>query len=205
MLRIIVDEKYPNTRQLQRMVEILRRGGIVVYPTDTVYGIGCDITHKKTIDKIKQIKGKKNKHPLSFICPDLKDIARYAVVSNNAYRIMRRILPGPYTLVLPASREVPRIMMSKKVTVGIRIPDHAVPLFLTRELGNPIITTSVPLTSDDGFHNPEDIAREFPFIDGIIDCGLISPQPSTVLDFSDPVARLIRLGKGPVDDLELED
>lgn len=199
MLRICVDERWPNARQVARVADIIREGGLVVYPTDTIYGLGCDMMQKKSVERVYQMKGKDRKHPLSFICPDLKNIARYAVVSNVAYRLMKRILPGAYTIILPASREVPRLMISKTVTVGIRVPDHPVTRMLAETLDNPIITTSVPSPENVQFSDPEEIARRLPFLDAIIDCGLIAPEPSTVIDMTEDVPRLIRLGKGPVD------
>lgn len=208
MLRICVDERWPNARQVARVADIIREGGLVVYPTDTIYGLGCDMMQKKSVERVYQMKGKDRKHPLSFICPDLKNIARYAVVSNIAYRLMKRILPGAYTIILPASREVPRLLISKSVTVGIRVPDHPVTRMLAETLDNPIITTSVPSPENLQFSDPEEIARRLPFLDAIIDCGLIAPEPSTVIDMTEDVPRLIRLGKGPVDaipDLVVED
>lgn len=208
MLRICVDERWPNARQVARVADIIREGGLVVYPTDTIYGLGCDMMQKKSVERVYQMKGKDRKHPLSFICPDLKNIARYAVVSNIAYRLMKRILPGAYTIILPASREVPRLMISKSVTVGIRVPDHPVTRMLAETLDNPIITTSVPSPENLQFSDPEEIAHRLPFLDAIIDCGLIAPEPSTVIDMTEDVPRLIRLGKGPVDaipDLVVED
>ncbi|MBQ9242158.1 MAG: threonylcarbamoyl-AMP synthase [Proteobacteria bacterium] len=199
MLRICVDERWPNARQVARVADIIREGGLVVYPTDTIYGLGCDMMQKKSVERVYQMKGKDRKHPLSFICPDLKNIARYAVVSNIAYRLMKRILPGAYTIILPASREVPRLMISKSVTVGIRVPDHPVTRMLAETLDNPIITTSVPSPENVQFSDPEEIARRLPFLDAIIDCGLIAPEPSTVIDMTEDVPRLVRLGKGPVD------
>ncbi|MBR4986123.1 MAG: threonylcarbamoyl-AMP synthase [Proteobacteria bacterium] len=199
MLRICVDDRWPNARQVGRVADIIREGGLVVYPTDTIYGLGCDMMQKKSVERVYQMKGKDRKHPLSFICPDLKNIARYAVVSNVAYRLMKRILPGAYTIILPASREVPRLMISKSVTVGIRVPDHPVTRMLAETLDNPIITTSVPSPENVQFSDPEEISRRLPFLDAIIDCGLIAPEPSTVIDMTEDVPRLIRLGKGPID------
>ena len=184
---------------MARVADIIREGGLVVYPTDTIYGLGCDMMQKKSVERVYQMKGKDRKHPLSFICPDLKNIARYAVVSNIAYRLMKRILPGAYTIILPASREVPRLMISKSLTVGIRVPDHPVTRMLAETLDNPIITTSVPSPENVQFSDPEEIARRLPFLDAIIDCGLIAPEPSTVIDMTEDVPRLVRLGKGPVD------
>lgn len=199
MLRIIIDSDRPNPRQIQRVVDIVNEGGLVVYPTDTIYGLGCDIRQKKSVERVYQMKGKDRKHPLSFICPDLKDISRYAVVSNTSYRLMRRILPGPYTFILPASREVPRLMQSKSATVGIRIPDHPVTQMLMESLDAPIITTSVPSPENTQFSDPDEIAQRLPFLDAIIDCGLIAPQPSTIIDLTQDTPRLIRLGKGSIE------
>lgn len=199
MLRICVDERWPNARQVSRVADIIKEGGLVVYPTDTIYGLGCDMMQKKSVERVYQMKGKDRKHPLSFICPDLKNIAKYAVVSNVAYRLMKRILPGAYTIILPASREVPRLLISKAVTVGIRVPDHPVTRMLVENLDAPIITTSVPSPENVQFSDPEEIAHRLPFLDAIIDCGLIAPEPSTVIDMTTDVPKLIRLGKGPID------
>ena len=199
MLRVCVDERWPNARQVSRVADIIKEGGLVVYPTDTIYGLGCDMMQKKSVERVYQMKGKDRKHPLSFICPDLKNIAKYAVVSNVAYRLMKRILPGAYTIILPASREVPRLLISKAVTVGIRVPDHPVTRMLVENLDAPIITTSVPSPENVQFSDPEEIAHRLPFLDAIIDCGLIAPEPSTVIDMTTDVPKLIRLGKGPID------
>ena len=208
MLQVTVDDRWPNARQVGRIAEIIKQGGLVVYPTDTIYGLGCDMMNKRSVEKVYQMKGKDRKHPLSFICPDLKDIARFAVVSNIAYRLMKRILPGAYTVILPASREAPRLMMSKSATVGIRVPDHPVTQLLLENLDNSIVTTSVPSPENVQFDDPEEIAHRLPFLDGIINCGLIAPQPSTIIDLTTDVPRLIRQGKGSIDsipDIVVED
>ena len=208
MLQISVDDRWPNARQIGRVAQIIREGGLVVYPTDTIYGLGCDMMQKKSVERVYQMKGKDRKHPLSFICPDLKNIARFAVVSNVAYRLMKRILPGAYTIILPASREVPRLMLSKSATVGIRVPDHPVTRMLVEQLDDPIVTTSVPSPEHVQFSDPEEIARRLPFLDAIIDCGLIAPEPSTIIDLTEDVPRLIRQGKGDIDsipDIVIED
>ncbi len=201
MIHITVDPDWPSERQVGRAAEIIKNGGLVVYPTDTIYGLGCDIMHKKSVEKVYQMKGKARKMPLSFICPDLSDIARYAVVSNIAYRLMKRILPGPYTIILPATREVPRLMQSKTATVGIRVPDHPVTQMLMRQLEAPIVTTSVPSPEQTQFDDPDLIAERLPFLDAIIDCGLIAPQPSTVIDLTTNAPRLLRMGKGSIDQI----
>ena len=119
-----INSDNPQQRLIDKVAEILRKDGVIAYPTDTVYGIGCDIFCKKAIDKIFSIKGKSHKSPLSFICPDLKDISKYAYVSNRAYKVMRHLLPGPYTFVLKATPLVPKLMVTRIKTVGIRIPDN---------------------------------------------------------------------------------
>ncbi len=118
----------PQRRQIDRVVDIIKKGGIVAYPTDTFYGIGCDIMNKKAIEKVYALKQRKKTKPFSFICPDLKDISKYAKISNIAYRNMKRLLPGPYTFVLPGSKLVPKMMLTKRRTAGIRVPDHQVAL-----------------------------------------------------------------------------
>ena len=125
-MRIVINRDFPQQRLIKKVVQILKDGGVIAYPTDTIYGIGCDIFNKKGIEKIYQIKKRKKTKPMSFICADLSDISQYAIVSNYAYRIMRKCLPGPYTFVLEASSKTPKKIMSKRKTVGIRIPDHKI-------------------------------------------------------------------------------
>ena len=201
MIRITVDPDWPNERQVGRAAEVIKNGGLVVYPTDTIYGLGCNIMNKKSVERVYQMKGKARKMPLSFICHDLKNISRFAIVSNTAYRLMKRILPGPYTIILPATREVPRLMQSKTATVGIRVPDHPVTQMLMNLLDDPIVTTSVPSPERTQFDDPDLIAERLPFLDAILACGLIAPQPSTVIDLPNNVPRLIRMGKGPIDQI----
>ena len=129
-------------RHIQHAADTLRRGGVIIYPTDTIYGLGCDITNKQAIDRIRRIKGRDAKKPMSFVCADLTNVSQYAHISNFAYRILKRHLPGAYTFVLPASRQTPRLLQTKQKTVGLRVPDHPVPLALVQELGSPIDSTS---------------------------------------------------------------
>ena len=139
---ININPQNPQQRLIRKVVEILKAGGIVVYPTDTYYGIGCDLMNRKAIEKIYQLKRRDQDKPFSFICSDLKNISDYAKVSNYAYKTMKRLLPGPYTFILEGSKLVPKIMLTKRKTAGIRVPDNAICLALVRELGHPIITTS---------------------------------------------------------------
>ena len=138
----------PHGRQIKMVVDILKSGGIIAYPTDTYYGIGCDIMNKKAIEKVYLIKQRDKKQPFSFICPDLKDIATYAKVSNFAYRNMKRLLPGPVYLYFVRHQNGPKIMLTKRKTAGIRVPNNQIAIALAEELGNPIISTSA--TSPDG-------------------------------------------------------
>lgn len=171
---------------------------MVLYPTDTVYGLGCDIFQKKAIDRIYRMKQMKKDHPVAFVCPDLGDIARYAIVDDRNYRIMRRLLPGPYTFILPASREVPRILMMKRKTVGIRVPHHEVALALVRELGNPIVSTSATWQGEQ-LNDPDELIKHFKQADIVLDAGMCGNDPSTVLDLTGDEIVIVREGAGPID------
>jgi len=193
----------PQERQIQRVVEILRKGGIVAYPTDTFYGIGCDIMNKKAIEKIYLLKQRDRTKPFSFICPDLTDIATYAKISNVAYRNMKRLLPGPYTFILPGSKMVPKIMLTKRRTAGIRVPDNKIALALAKELGNPIISTSATDTDGNIFGNPSFIHDHFENrLDVVIDGGPVPGAPSSIISLLDDIPEIIRYGAGNVDVFE---
>jgi tRNA threonylcarbamoyl adenosine modification protein (Sua5/YciO/YrdC/YwlC family) len=195
-----INSDNPQERLIEKVTEILRKDGVIAYPTDTVYGIGCDIFCKKAIDKIFFIKGKSHKSPLSFICPDLKDISKYAYVSNRAYKVMRHLLPGPYTFVLKATPLVPKLMVTKIKTVGIRIPDNNICLALLHELGHPIVSTSASYGEFDIFIDPEEIdIRLGHQLDVIIDGGILGRVASSVVDLTDDDNfRVLRVGKGDV-------
>ena len=188
----------PQTRLISKAADILASGGIIVYPTDTVYGLGCDIFNKKAIQKIYQIKGKSFKQPLSFIVPNLKQISQYALVSNKAYRIMRKLLPGPYTFVLQASRLAPkRISSVNKKTVGIRIPNNQVCISILKEFSNPIISTSANISGEDVLSDPYDIKETIGHsVDLIIDCGVSGNMASTVIDLTQEEPVILRMGSG---------
>ena len=134
----------PDERKIRQVVDCLRDGGLVIYPTDTIYGLGCDIFNTKAVEKIARIKGiKAQKNDFSFICYDLSHIADYARVGNSAFKMMKRVLPGPYTFILDANNQVPKLLNTNKKTVGIRVPDNLIPRLIVKELGNPIVTTSI--------------------------------------------------------------
>ena len=178
---------------------MLSQGGVIVYPTDTVYGIGCDITKKNAIERIVQIKARTLKKPFSFICSDLKHISHYAEVTDSNYRILKRFLPGPYTFILPATKYVPQLLRAKQKTVGIRIPDHPVTLALVQELGNPLLSTSANLTGDDVITDPDEIERVFgKLVDMILQCGMLSNTPSSVVSLADNKVEVLRKGTGDV-------
>lgn len=196
----------PSSRSIDRAVATLQRGGIVVFPTDTGYAIGCDLFNKKAIDRIYQIKRRDKQHPLSFICADLKELSQFAVVSNKAYRNMRRLLPGPYTFVLPATKLVPKLLVSRRSSVGIRVPDHGVALALVAGLRHPIIGTSCSTPEGEALETAADIhAKLGKLVDLILDSGPCASEPSTVIDFNSPEPVIIRQGKGDISLFQLRD
>ena len=196
---IKINPKNPQGRLITKIVEILKKGGIIAYPTDTYYGIGCDIMNKKAIEKIYQLKQRDKIKPFSFICSGLKNISHYAKVSNYAYKTMKRLLPGPYTFVLEGSKLVPKIMLTKRRTAGIRMPDHPICLELVEMLGNPIITTSATIPDGTNFFDPSLIHDFFhPRIDVVIDGGPVPGHPSSVISLINDMPEVIRKGRGDI-------
>ncbi len=205
-VRLTVHPDNPQGRHLTRAAETLKKGGVIVYPTDTVYGLGCDITNKRAVEKIIRIKGRDPKKPMSFVCSDLTHISQYARVSNFGYRILKRFLPGPYTFILEASREVPKMLLTKQKTVGIRIPDHLVSNTLVAELGNPIISTSANPSGMDPMGNPDDIEETLGSrVDLILDVGVLHMVPSTVVSLVGDKVDVLRKGAGKADFFTAED
>jgi tRNA threonylcarbamoyl adenosine modification protein (Sua5/YciO/YrdC/YwlC family) len=187
----------PDQRCINLAVDELRKGGILCYPTDTVYGLGASIMNKAAIEKISKIKKISNSKLLSFICKDLKDISFYAHVSNQAYKIMRRCLPGPYTFILPATSETPKILSQKRRTVGIRIPDSKLCQILVDQLETPILSTSVPAGPDEILNDPYEIERRIgDKLDLILNGGILVSDPSTVVDLTNYEPTVIREGAG---------
>ena len=203
MIRKIYPEN-PNPKEIDRVVEILKNGGVIIYPTDTVYGLGCDITKGKAIERVAQIKGMRpDKTNFSFIVYDLSHLADYTKpIDNTIYKLMRRNLPGPFTFILEASNNVPKILKSKKKTVGIRIPDNPIILEIIRVLGNPILTTSVH-SGDvilDYTTDPELIHEDMgDLVDLVIDGGFGNNVPSTIVDCTGPDIKIIRQGLGTLE------
>jgi len=196
---IKINSRNPQGRLITQVVEILKKGGIIAYPTDTYYGIGCDIMNKKAIEKIYQLKQRNRIKPFSFICSGLKNISDYAKVSNYAYKTMKRLLPGPYTFVLEGSKLVPKIMLTKRKTAGIRVPNHPICLELVETLGNPVITTSATMPDGTNFFDPSLIHDFFhPRIDVVIDGGPVPGHPSSVISLINDMPEVIRKGRGDI-------
>jgi tRNA threonylcarbamoyl adenosine modification protein (Sua5/YciO/YrdC/YwlC family) len=191
--------KNPQLRYIEKAVSILKNGGVIIYPTDTVYGIGCDIFNKAALDRVKDIKNDPEIKLLSFICSSLKDIAKYAKVSDFAYKTMKRLLPGPYTFILPAARLVPKKLWTKRKTVGIRIPNHPVALKLIEEIGNPIISTSTTNRKGEVIYDPLEIKSIFNLsVDLMLSSGNLAGETSSVIDLSTDEPVVIRKGAGDV-------
>ena len=186
----------PQQRLIDMVCETLDRGGLIAYPTDTFYGMGCDLYNKKGVQRIHQLKNRPLKKPFSIICDSLKGISQYAKVSDYAYKTMRRLLPGPYTFILEGTKLVPKIMLTKRKTVGIRVPDNNICLSIVSTLGRPIITTSAihedPYAIQDAFSSALDI---------IIDGGSLYPEPSSVISLINDEPEVIREGKGDISSL----
>jgi tRNA threonylcarbamoyl adenosine modification protein (Sua5/YciO/YrdC/YwlC family) len=196
---IKINPDNPQERLLRQAVKVLTGGGLIAYPTDTCYAIGCDLFNLKGIGRIYHIKRRPTSKPFSFICRDLKNISEYARVGNYAYKVMKRLLPGPYTFVLEASRQVPKILQTRRRTVGIRVPAHPIAQGLVGLLGHPIITTTAALPDGPVESDPYEIEDKFkPHLDLVIDGGIVLPEPSSVISMIDDVPEIIRAGKGDV-------
>ena len=196
-------EQNPNPKKIKRVVDVLKKGGLIIYPTDTVYGLGCDITNAKALERIARIKNVKlEKANFSFVCHDLSNLSDYVKqIDTSTFKILKRALPGPYTFILPGSKTLPKAFKKKK-TVGIRVPNTAIALEIVRELENPIVSTSIydedeiiEYTTD-----PELILEKWDsLVDLVIDGGYGGNEPSTIIDFSEGEPFVVREGKGSLD------
>lgn len=196
----------PDPRKIQKIVDVLRDGGVIIYPTDTIYGMGCNIHNQRAVERIAQIKGiKPKKHNFSFICYDLSNISEYTrALSTPIFKVMKKTLPGPYTFILEANTNVPKILNSNKKTVGIRVPDNPIPRLLVKELGSPILTTSIRDEDDviEYSTDPELIYEKYrDLVDIVIDGGYGNNVASTILDCTGDEIEIIREGLGSVDDI----
>ena len=191
-----INPENPEPRKVQKAVDALRDGEIIAYPTDTVYGMGCDLFNKKALDRLYQMKGLPRSRLLSFMCRDLADVSRYAMLHDNIFRQIKRHLPGPFCFILNATREVPRIIQSSRKTVGIRVPDHPVTQALLELLGHPIVNTTASRPNQDPNLDPSEINDEFPGLGLVLDAGPGGVIPSSVVDMTGDEAVVLREGAG---------
>lgn len=203
-IRLEIHPQNPQPRFIQQVLRCLEQDGVIVYPTDTVYALGCDIQNKRALERVCQIKGiNPEKALFSCICPDLKTVSEYALhIGNDTFKLMRRACPGPYTFILEASKSIPRHFQSRRKTVGVRIVDHPIPLEIVRALGRPILTTSLPDSDEVYPTDPDEIFDAFGRLVDIVVCaGPGGDQPSTVIDCSrgDDQIEVLREGAGSID------
>lgn len=196
-------EDNPNERDILKVVDVLKNGGVIIYPTDTIYAIGCDINSVKAVQRVCQLKGvKPEKANLSMICRDLSNIASYAKVSNEVFKVMKRNFPGPYTFVLPATNKLPNVMMNRRKTIGIRIPDNYIVMAIVEALGNPLLTTSIKADDDvvEYMTDPELICERYEkLVDLVIDGGYGQNVASTVVDCTGDTIEILRQGIGELE------
>lgn len=198
LLSINVD--HPEPRKIRRAVDALQSGGVIAYPTDTVYGLGCDLTNKHAVERLYAIKGMDRSHPLAFVCPDLSDIARYAMVDNQVYRVLRRFLPGPYTFILEATRDVPKLVQMRRKNVGIRVPACEATRALVRELGRPVVSSTAARPGEEPLVDPHEIDATFRGLALVLDGGAGGVVPTSVIDLTTAPPTIVREGAGDVDD-----
>ncbi len=191
-----INPQHPQPRKIDRAVEALKRGGVIAYPTDTVYGLGCDLFNKKATDRLYQIKGAKKTQRMAFVCAELAQVARYAIVDDYAYRILKRHLPGPYCFIMDATREVPKMIQTNRKTVGIRVPDNPVAIAIVEALGGPIISTTAARHDEEPDPDARELDARFPQLDLILDAGACGLTPSSVIDLTGNEPVVIREGAG---------
>lgn len=195
---LYINQDNPQSRLIEKVVEQLRMGAVICYPTDTSYGIGCDIFNQKAVKRIYQLKRRPKEKPFSFMCSSFKNVSTYCHISNVAYRLMKKHLPGPYTFILPTMKIVPKIMTSKQKTVGIRVPDNPICQALTEALGNPILTTSASLEAEElPLAEAYQLEERFgALLDVVIDGGPVYPVPSSIVSLVSDFPEILREGKG---------
>lgn len=193
-----INSRSPEPRKIRIAVDALRAGHVIAYPTDTCYGLGCDLFNKKAIDQLRRIKGLPKSHRLSFLCEDIASIAQYAMLHNTEYRIVKDFLPGPYCFILNATREVPRLVQNKRKHIGIRVPDHAISQALVAELGGPIVSTTAAREGYPPHVDPREIDDDFSGLAMVLDGGACGNQPSSVIDLTGSAPTVVREGAGDV-------
>jgi len=205
-----INPKNPQTRLIQKVVDVLRNDGVIIYPTDTVYGLGCSIFSKKAMKHLQQIKNRCDKNemnpkkPLTFICANQTEVQEYTQgIPTQVFKMLRRKLPGPYTFVFKAAKIVPKMMLTPRSTVGLRWPDHAITNKIVESFGHPILSTSLRISKEELYDNPQELLEKYKDqVDLIVDGGIIFAENSTIIDFSHGEAEILRIGKGPIDWLE---
>ncbi len=196
----VINEQNPQPRLINKTIEILKEGGIIVFPTDTVYAYGCDIKDKRAIERIYRLKKMEKHKPLSFIFTEISAINDYARnISDESYKIMKKAFPGPYTFIFKASRLVPKVVATNQKTVGVRIPDNNIAIEIVKALGRPLLATSVSDQNGNYIVEPKDLEKIYRNeVDLVIDCGAKISSPSTVVDMTEDTFRVIRKGKGEI-------
>ncbi|MBN2724792.1 MAG: threonylcarbamoyl-AMP synthase [Deltaproteobacteria bacterium] len=198
-----LDAQHPNLKRLPRVIDALENGSVVLYPTDTVYGFACDPLQKKAIDKIHALKNLGPKHMFSFVCSDISQAAQFVDIDNSLFSILKRILPGPYTIILEANKKVPRVLLQNRKEVGIRVPDSPVAQYLSQSIGRPLLSTSVVDFDGNAILDPEEMIEIYgERVSYIIEQGFLGDDVSTVLRYMDGEWEIIREGKGSIDFLE---
>lgn len=193
-----INPEHPEPRKIARAVEALERGEIIAYPTDTVYGLGCDILNKKAQDKLYQLKGMSKTQNLAFVCGSIAEVSKYGVMHDQVFRIVRKFLPGPYCFILEATRDVPKVVQWPRKQVGIRLPNHPVTRALTEALGRPIISSTAARSGTDPSPDPFEIDDLFPGLALVLDAGACGTVPTSVVDLTVDPPRVIREGAGDV-------
>ena len=198
MMRMHVHLKNPHKRIIMNAVHVLKSGGLIIYPTDTVYGIGCSLYNKSALERLYRLKKKSKFDPISIIVKDIREASLYARISNNSFKILKHCLPGPFTFILPSSREIPKIMLSKRKEVGIRIPDNEVCAAILEYFEYPIVNTSANISADELLNDPDEIERQFEHqVDLMLDADwLPDAQESTVIEVTGDEVSILRKGKG---------
>lgn len=191
-----VNAQNPEPRKIRRAVEALESGEVIAYPTDTCYGLGCDLFNKKAVDRLYQIKGMPRSHQLAFVCAQLSEVAKYAVLHDYEYRILKQYLPGPYCFILASTREVPKVVQTPRKHVGVRVPDHAVTRALVQELGRPIISSTAARPGEAPHVDPREIEADVRGLGLVLDAGAGGTLPTTVVDLTGPAPSVVREGAG---------
>lgn len=197
---VSVNPLFPEPRKIRRAVDALQAGGVISYPTDTVYGLGCDLFSKHATERLYQIKQMDRSQKLTVICADISSVAHYAIVEDATFRVLRRYLPGPYTFILEATRDVPKMVQTKRKTIGVRIPDHPVTIALVQGLGRPLVSTTAAPHGHAPYIDPHEIADRFPGAAMVLDGGVGGNLPTTVIDLTGGYPEVIREGAGSIDE-----